>query len=219
MEQSSLLPLGKFTEREAGQPLMPDEVRRIEAAALSAFGDLRARWMRGELPEDNMSLDEMGWMALYPMVLKERPANEKSRWRKAAYVAWEAWPGERWPRTKEEFARKIGLRSSRQLYIWRSKDRTISEQIEVLWQALMSDEVRAVDRAGLAVAKEKSYRATGDRRLFYQRTGVMAEDNTLLVRHELDPRNMTDEELAEWIEAGGEEVVDGEFSEQDGGTD
>lgn len=186
----------------------------VETAAHAAFEQLRARWLRGEVMEEEAGLDDLGWMALYPIVLEERSKDEKSRWRKAAYIAWEAWPGERYPATKEQFARKIGLRSARQLYQWRAKDRTIGEQVEALWKALITDEVRSVDRVGLQVAKEASYRNTQERRLFYQRQGVMAEDNTLLVRAELDPRAMDEEQLNEWIQAAeGQlgDIVEGEF--------
>ena len=179
---------------------------KVESIALAAFEELRGRWISGDLREESLDLENMGWMALYPVVLAERPRDEKSRWRKAAYIAWESWPGERWPATKELFARRIGLRSGRQLYQWRTKDRTINEQIEALWKALITDEVRSVDRVGLKVAKEASYRNTQERRLFYQRQGVMAEDNTLLVRAELDPRAMDEEQLNEWIRAGDNQV-------------
>jgi hypothetical protein len=222
MEQSLLITPGG---EEIELPEIEGEIfdsDKIEAAALAAFEGLRKKWITGDLVDESFDLEDLGWMALYPVVLAERPRDEKSRWRKAAYIAWEAWPGERFPATKEQLARRIGLRSGRQLYQWRAKDRTINEQIEALWKALITDEVRSVDRVGLKVAKEASYRNTQERRLFYQRQGVMAEDNTLLLRAEMDPRAMDEEQLNEWIRAGepldearGEQdkVIDGEFND------
>jgi len=199
---------------EGDEILLPDAaggwnnggIEAVEEIARDAFEALHKTWLaeKGgnlQVEDDEIAMEELGWLALYPVVLAERPIEEKSRWRKAAYIAWEAWPGERYPATKEQFARKIGLRSGRQLYQWRSKDRTINEQIEALWRALITDEVRSVDRVGLKVAKDPSYRTTQERRLFYQRQGVMAEDNTLLLRTALDPRSMDEEQLDEWIKA------------------
>lgn len=101
-------------------------------------------------------------------------------WRKAAYIAWESLPkGKRDPKTKGELADELGV--SRSMFaVWKAKNPTILNRIARFSAANLLAHAADVDQAMLDSASDPSYKGVQDRRLFYERTKLIAS------RHKVD---------------------------------
>ena len=184
--------------------ITPQEVEEKARLALSAHYE---KWFTGIQPFENVSVDQAGWFAIYQILVEEKGRP----WRQAAYMAWKAWPGDKWPESQQEMAKILGLTSDRQFYTWRAKDPSIDEQIQLLWDQLVKDQVMEVDRASLIVAMERDYKATQERRLFYQRHGILDQETTVRIRLD-DVSQLSDAELQKLIESQAN-TVEGEVEE------
>lgn len=106
-------------------------------------------------------LGDFAWSDVYQALLQDGWP-----WRKAAYIAWSSLPSkQRQPETLAEFANTIGLSSSQQIRIWRSKNPAIDATVLKLSQAhLMSSGPDIVDSL-IASATNPSYKNAPDRRV------------------------------------------------------
>jgi len=202
--------------------LMPDIVdhadptpQAIEEAASRALDGLYQRWYKMELADkEEINVTNLGWMAIYHNLVEMGWEN-----RKAALIAWKAYPGDKWPATQQEFAKLLGMKSDRRFYVWRQEDPTIDIQIETIWQQMVKDQIKEVDAVNLKVAKEADYKATQERRLFYQRHGVLQEDGPRIAVQINNVQNLPEAELDKLIAAGQGllkgKTVEADFAEVD----
>lgn len=121
-------------------------------------------------------------------------------WRKAVYIAWASLPSsKREPSTLKELAEQIGV--SRGMFsAWRGKNPAINARIARFSAGNLLEHIADVDQALLNSAKSDEYKSVQDRRLFYERAGVITS------RHKIDLtarqsegkalEDMTSEELA-----------------------
>jgi hypothetical protein len=195
--QTSLIP-GIETERT------PQE---ISLQAKTALDKKYQRWFDGKLVEDEqLGVEELGWFAIYEIQLAKG-----WDWRKAVLIAWHAWPKEKHPKTQNELAKMCGLTSDRQFYKWRNQDPMINKEIQMIWNLLVEDEIREVDRANMEVAKTRDYKAAPDRRLFFLRHKLLEEAPTVQVNMN-NVSKMSDAQLMTL--SSSKEVVEGIFEEQ-----
>lgn len=154
---------------EGGQdiaPLSPAEVRERELAA---------RQVLGEMVEGD---DAPDWAERYQeLMLSNVP------WKVAAFVAWSTIPKyRRWPKTQEELAVQVlGLTSDRRITEWRRKYPSIDQMIASLQTAALLDYIPGAIQASGIVASEPTYRATGERRLFFEATGIIENKSKVQV--------------------------------------
>jgi hypothetical protein len=147
-------------ENGAGlEPLSAAEVRERNLAARQA---LHEKLEGDELPT---------WAETYHRMLQ---SGFTKSWRIAAYIAWATMPKEfRWPKTQNELAREVlGLTSDRAIATWRKNYYPAIDQMiaDLQAQDLLEWRPGAFRATGLVVS-DPSYRATPERRLFYEMTG------------------------------------------------
>jgi len=108
----------------------------------------------------------------------------------------------------------LGMKSDRRFYVWRNEDPTIDEEINLIWERMMADQVKEVDSVNLQVAKLADYKATQERRLFYQRRGLLEGETPVRVNIN-NIQNLSEAELDKLINAG--KVLEGKFEVTDDG--
>jgi len=148
------------------QPLTMAEVREREMAARQALGDKLE------------SEDAPGWAEQYhELMISNVP------WRVAAFIAWSTVPKHRrWPRTQDDLAREVlGLTSDRRITEWRRKYPYIDQMIASLQTAALLDYIPGSIEASGTVASEATYRATQERRLLWEATGIIEKSSKVQV--------------------------------------
>lgn len=190
---------------EEGQDkfISPEEARLREETARKLFeGEAR----RPEWYEEYEALRAGGWP-----------------FRVAMYIAWAAMPKRRrYPKSLDELASLMGLRSTRAIYMWRQRNPAIDVQVTMAQNALFFPARADVVDALIESASNTDYRHAPDRRTYFQLTGDLADEVNLKVQQEGGERlkGMSDEQLAALdtilrgesppapLSKGGEETVD-----------
>ena len=121
-------------------------------------------------------------------------------WRVATYISWASSPKKgRWPETQADLAEKVlGLNSPRQITEWRKKDPRIDDAITMLQAADMQEHRADVIRAHIAVASDPDYKATAERKLYFEMSGDYIPRGRIDVGKALDNdeiKNLSDAEL------------------------
>lgn len=153
---------------EAGQdqkPLTMAEVREREMAARQALGEM-------------LEKDAPSWAEQYhELMISNVP------WKVAAFVAWSTVPKyRRWPRTQDELAQEVlGLTSDRQITEWRRKYPYIDQLIASLQTAALLDFIPGAIEASGKVASQPDTKATPERRLFYEATGIITKSSKVTI--------------------------------------
>jgi hypothetical protein len=215
-EDGDISPIFAFDQVPAQPGIFPGLVdeeptpQAIADVACSALDGLYERWYTGDLKEkEKLSVVETGWLAIY-QIERERGRD----FRVAALIAWKSWPGEKWPANQQDLAKMLGMKSDRRFYVWRNEDPTIDEEINLIWERMMADQVKEVDSVNLQVAKLADYKATQERRLFYQRRGLLEGETPVRVNIN-NIQNLSEAELDKLINAG--KVLEGKFEVTDDG--
>lgn len=147
------------------QALTAAEVREREMAARQALGELIDR-------------DAPSWAEQYhELMLSNVP------WRVAAFIAWSTVPKHRrWPRTQDLLAIEVlGLTSDRRITEWRRKYPYIDQLIASLQTAALLDYIPGSIEASGLVASEPTYRATQERRLLWEATGIIEKTSKVSI--------------------------------------
>jgi len=153
---------------EGGQevkPLTAAEVREREMAARQAL-------------DEKIDEDAPSWTEQYhELMLSNVP------WRVAAFIAWSTVPKyRRWPRTQDELAQEVlGLTSDRRITEWRRKYPYIDQMIASLQTAALLDFIPGAIEASGKVASIVDYKATQERRLLFEATGVIEKHSKVSI--------------------------------------
>jgi len=141
------------------------EVREREMAARQALGEMLDR-------------DAPSWAEQYHELMVSNVP-----WRVAAFIAWSTVPkGRRYPRTQEELAVQVlGLTSDRRITEWRRKYPYIDQMIASLQTAALLDFIPGAIQASGEVASDPTYRATQERRLFFEATGIIEKSSKVSI--------------------------------------
>lgn len=130
-------------------------------------------------------------------------------WRKALYIAWAKLPVRgRWPRTMEELAGVMGLRSSRAIRGWRQKNPGIDYIVNLGRAQAVTERTMAVLNKAHEVAIGEGYKGHNDRKLLLGIDGVYQPSQDITLHQSaVNADDMAaaaqeaEEELDEW-EAG-----------------
>lgn len=141
-------------------------------------------------------LGDLAWSDTYQALLEEG-----WEWRKAAYIAWASLPAiGRQPATLGEFANLIGLRSTKAIRAWRMKNKAIDLAVQRLSLGSLIDSAPAVIEALVESASDPNYKASPDRKLYFEMTGMYVPRSRIGVgiddAEADDPAAMSREELA-----------------------
>jgi hypothetical protein len=137
-----------FDEIEAvveGDGISPEEARRISEESRRAF-ERRGGvdWM-----EEYTALRAEGWT-----------------WRVACYISWAMTPRKgRWPKSMQELASVLGLRSARTIRAWREKNAAIDERVKGAIVAPLMEARADIIEALVESATSPDYKHHRDRRL------------------------------------------------------
>lgn len=153
-----------------------------------------------DLPEPD---DNGGWATPQEAALREVEARthfesgERPEWydeyeslinhgwpfRVAMYIAWAATPAgdDRYPKTLLDLAHLMGLRSTRAIFTWRSKNEAIDSQVAILQAAPLFKHRAGIFAATIKTATEPGYRNTAERRLAYQLMGDLDPEGNVAV--------------------------------------
>jgi hypothetical protein len=119
--------------------------------------------------------------------------------RAAMYIAWASCPKKgRWPKTLDELASLMGLRSPRVIHQWRQRNPEIERQVSVMQAAPLFKHRADAIQALVESASDPDYRHAPDRRTLFTMTGDL--EDTINVRRSgsrNDLSQMSDAELAE----------------------
>ncbi|HUV64043.1 MAG TPA: hypothetical protein VMW24_09100 [Sedimentisphaerales bacterium] len=154
---------------EGGQdqkPLTMAEVREREMAARQALGD---RFLSDDAPS---------WAEKYhEFMISNIP------WRIAAFIAWSIVPKYmRWPKTQDELAVEVlGLTSDRRIVEWRRKYPYIDQMIASQQTAALLDYIPGSIAASGKVASIADYKATPERRLLWEATGIIEKTSKVSI--------------------------------------
>lgn len=91
-------------------------------------------------------------------------------------VMWLATPTKyRYPKTQEELAESIGLRSPRQFSVWRAKNPMLDRLIEEAWRGPAIERLGDTMEAMMTVAAIPDYKGKGDRELHLKVAKVLSD--------------------------------------------
>jgi len=104
-------------------------------------------------------------------------------WRVAAFMAWSIVPKYmRWPKTQDELAVAVlGLTSDRRIVEWRRKYPYIDQMIASQQTAALLDYIPGSIAASGKVASMADYKATAERRLLWEATGIIEKTSKVTV--------------------------------------
>lgn len=171
-----------------------EEAQRISFAAQEAFEELLDDPERPEaapLKDPFRELCAQGW-----------------DWRKALYVAWAKLPIRgRWPRTQEELAEVLGLRSARTIRKWRERNPGIDFLVSQARAGVITERTVEVLNKSFEVATAEGYKGFNDRKMLLEIDGVYRQKQDISVT---TPVNADD--MARKQEAAAAEIEDWEAS-------
>lgn len=141
---------------EAGQGIIALTAMEVRERMMKAKEIFKEKLDAGELPDYMRSYNRL--------LLAHVP------FRIALYITWMTIPRKyRWPETQEELATQLmGLTSDRQISEWRRKYPYIDQMIADLQSEEMLEMRPGAFAAMAEVVQDPSYRATGERRLYFE---------------------------------------------------
>lgn len=146
--------------------LSAQEIQMREDAARRAFesGESWAKDGDGKpVPPFNLDLYETLRVGRFPF-------------RAAVLVMWLATPAKyRHPKTQEELASMLGLRSPRQFSVWRAKNPVLDQMVKTAWQKRAMETLSDSMEAMFEVAAEPDYKGKGDRELHFKVAGILSD--------------------------------------------
>ena len=142
------------------------EIQLREEAARRAF-ESGESWQKDgsgkPIPPFNLDLYETLRVGRFPF-------------RAAVLVMWLATPAKyRHPKTQEELASMLGLRSPRQFSVWRAKNPVLDQMVKTAWQKRAMETLSDSMEAMFEVAAEPDYKGKGDRELHFKVAGILTE--------------------------------------------
>jgi hypothetical protein len=138
-----------------------------------SVAEIKERSMASRLALEIRAISKNDIVAEIPEWFEQyhRLLNAGLPWRIAAYVAWATMPRQmRWPKTQDEMAREVlGLSSDRVISEWRKKYPIDQMIADLQAESLMEYRPGAFHALG-TMANQISYRASADRKLFFEMT-------------------------------------------------
>lgn len=176
MTEQKPLPGFEDLEADSGE-ISYEDAQRISIAALEAFDELLddpTAHYAAPLRDEFRALQAQGW-----------------EWRKALYIAWAKLPIKgRWPRTTEELAVVMGLRSARTIRKWRDQNPGIDLLISQAVAGRVSERTAEILNKAFEVATQEGYKGFNDRKMLLTIDGVYTEKSNVTVTSPVNADDM-----------------------------
>lgn len=179
MDEQLVLP--EFEDLVAEEEgISPDEAQTISIIARETFEMLL------ESPERE---DAQPLVAEY-----ERLIAQGWGWRKALYIAWAKLPIQaRWPRSQQDLAEVMGLRSDRTIRHWRERNPGIDLLVSQAVVGRVSERTADILSKSFQVAMGEGYKGFNDRRMLLEIDGVYKPKQDLEVTTHVNADQMAEQ--------------------------